>query len=80
MNVVPSSIDMSVLEFLQHGDRELIAAMDRQAGHKTDRRYVSRIIKGECRNDRILQMAFELALKRKSKFPKQVIKHQLHAA
>jgi hypothetical protein len=72
---IPRDLDLSVLEFLQHGDKELIAAEDRKLGYKTDRSYVSRVCKGSHRNDRILLKAIELALKRKGNFPLQVIRY-----
>lgn len=74
---IPESIDLSILEFLQHGDRELIARTDRENGHKTDRRYVSEVIRGLHRNDRILRMAFDLAMKRKNQLPHWVIKNKV---
>lgn len=77
---IPSQVDLTVFEFLQHGDRELIARKDREAGHKTNRRYVSEVIRGFHRNDRILKMAIDLALKRKAEFPSIIIKNTANAA
>ncbi len=77
---IPSQIDLSVLEFLQYGDQDLIARQDRDAGYKTSRSYVCRIVKGQHRNDRILKLALELALKRKSQFPGSTLKPVQHAA
>lgn len=71
---LPESIDLSILEFLQYGDKERIAAEDRKAGYKTCSAYVGQICKGHHRNDRILLIAFDLALKRMGKFPMQAIK------
>lgn len=74
--VIPESIDLSLLEFLQYGDIALIAEEDRkETGKKTHRNYVSAVCKGKHRNDRILKKAFEKALKRKGEFPIQAIKH-----
>lgn len=72
---IPSQIDTSILEFLQYGDKEAIARWDReQNGKKTSRQYVVNVLAGAKRNDRILNKAFEIALERQGKFPKQVLK------
>ena len=77
---LPLQLDLSILQFLQYGDRELIAITDRKNGHKTHANYVGEVLKGNHRNDRILQLAFALALKRMGNFPKQAFKPQAHAA
>jgi hypothetical protein len=74
---IPASIDLSLLDFLNYGDRALIAHEINEArtdGKKVNRQYVSNVLKGRHRNDKILTMAFELALKRKGQFPQQAIK------
>lgn len=72
---LPSNIDLSLLEFLQHGDLTTIAEEDKKAsGKKTSKSYVCKVLKGHHRNDRILKKAFELAIKRRSEFPLQALK------
>jgi hypothetical protein len=80
MHKLPQTLDLTILEFLQHGDKERIAALDRESGHKTDRRYVSKVLKGKHSNHRILQLAFDIALERRGRFPHQAIKPTAHAA
>lgn len=71
---LPESIDLSILEFLEFGDRKKIADEDRKAGRKTSPQYVSEVLKGRHRNHRILGIAIDIALKKKAKFPQQVLK------
>jgi hypothetical protein len=74
---IPASIDLSVLEFLDYGDKALIAhelTEERTDGKKVNRQYVSNVLKGRHRNDKILTKAFELAIKRKGQFPQQALK------
>lgn len=71
---LPSNIDLSLLEFLQHGDLTTIAEEDKkETGRKTHPFYVGAVLKGKHRNDRILKRALELAIKRRSEFPMQAI-------
>lgn len=72
--VLPDIIDLSPLEFLEYGDRTLIAKEEQSQGRKTSPDYVSKVCKGYIRNDRILNRAFEIALPKMNKFPKQVLK------
>jgi hypothetical protein len=75
-----SSLDLSVLEFLQWGDMTLIAneinEERRKAGIKAriDHTYVSRVCNQKTRNNQILIKAINKALERKGEFPKQVLK------
>lgn len=75
MSKIPSTLDYTVLEFLEYGDKEMIAAWDRKENNtKTSRAYVSMVCNKKRRNDRILNKAFEVALSKMGRFPKQVIK------
>jgi hypothetical protein len=75
-----SSLDLSVLEFLQWGDMTLIAneinEERRKAGIKTkvDQSYVIKVCSGKHSNNQILIKAINKALERKGQFPKQVLK------
>jgi hypothetical protein len=75
-----SSLDLSVLEFLQWGDMTLIANEinedRRKAGKKTKvtLSYVSEVLSGKHSNNQILIKAINKALERKGEFPKQVLK------
>lgn len=73
MRRVPEALNLSILAFLQHGDKEKIAAEDRKAGYKTHKNYVCAVCAGRHRNDRILNKAFRLAISRMQQFPKQVL-------
>lgn len=73
MKRIPEQLNLEVLQFLQHGDREKIAAEDRKEGYLTHRNYVSEVLRGKHRNDRILVKAIKLAISRKDKFPTQAI-------
>jgi len=75
MTKAPSDLDMSLLDWLQYGDLELIASRHREeTGRKTAASYVWSVINKKVRNDRILIMAFEKALENRSKMPKQALK------
>lgn len=74
MKPVPGSIDLSLLEFLEQGDRTRIVEEQRKIGRKIHLSYVSDVCKGKKRDTRILVRALEIAIKNKSKFPKQAIK------
>lgn len=71
---VPERLDMSILEFLEHGDKTAIVLEEQKAGYKTTIVSVSRVCRGLQRNDRILARAFKIAIQRMGKFPKQAIK------
>jgi hypothetical protein len=71
---LPASIDLSLLEFLEHGDLTLIAEGEKKEGRKTSKEYVWKVCNGYIRNDRILKKAFDLALKRRSAFPIEALK------
>ncbi len=75
MNKLPESLDLSVLQFLEYGDKERIAAWMRET-HKTKTKsnHVSMVCKGKRRNHVILKKAFEMAISKMSQFPKQAIK------
>lgn len=74
MKRLQPALDLSLLSFLDYGDQTMIAKEEREKGYKTDQPYVSKVLSGKHRNDRILKRAFELALKRKSQFPQQALK------
>lgn len=74
MKRLQPALDRSLLSFLVIGDQTTIANEERENGKKTTPSYVSKVLSGKHRNDRILKRAFELALKRKSQFPQQALK------
>lgn len=76
MKRLPDSIDLTDLQFLEYGDLITIANKhkERHPGKKTHPNYVCNVIAGRNRNYEILIIAWEEAQKKKSKFPKQMIK------
>lgn len=71
---LPESIDLSLLQFLEYGDMTMIAKEEQDNGKKTDPSYVSKVCAGRHRNDRILKRAFEIAISKANRYPKQAIK------
>jgi len=65
---VPEALDLSDLQFLEHGDMTRIALDDQKEGRKTSLSYVSRICAGLHYNPRILKRALDLAKQRKALF------------
>lgn len=74
MKPLPQEIDLSILDFLEQGDRTMIVQEERKRGRKIHLSYVSAVCKGKKRDTKILIRALEIAIQRKSKFPKQAIK------
>ena len=72
---IPEAIDLSDLQFLRYGDKEIIKEQLKKEGWtKVTAKYVSEVCRGLHRNDRILKKAFELAYKRKADLPSQALR------